>query len=69
MPVGNYPPGYRGYAAATDEAGDRRPSTGPIANDIQILTHANGEAAIDLLIAAIASRHRTSMAPATAARC
>lgn len=51
-PVGNYPPGYAGYAAATpkevldavDWAYD---------NGIQIITHANGEAAGDLLIAAI----------------
>ena len=51
-PVGNYPPGYAGYAAATDkqviEAIDWA-----FANDIQIMTHANGEGAGDLLIAAI----------------
>jgi len=51
-PVGNYPPGYAGYAAATMEqvldavnwAFEKR---------IQILTHANGEGASDMLIAAI----------------
>ena len=51
-PVDNYPPGYAGYAAATDkqviEAIDWA-----FANDIQIMTHANGEGAGDLLIAAI----------------
>ncbi len=50
-PVGNYPPGYSGYASATPEQ-----VIGAIdwsyANDIQIITHANGEAASDLLIAA-----------------
>jgi predicted amidohydrolase YtcJ len=51
-PVGNYPPGYAGYAAATPkqvvDAVDWA-----YANGIQILTHSNGEAASDLLIAAI----------------
>ena len=51
-PVDNYPPGYAGYAAATDkqviEAIDWA-----FANDIQIMTHANGEGAGDLLSAAI----------------
>jgi predicted amidohydrolase YtcJ len=50
-PVGNYPPGYAGYPAATrDEVVDA--ITWAYANDIQIITHANGEAASDLLIAA-----------------
>ena len=51
-PVGKYPPGYLGYAAATPEqildAVDWC-----YQNDIQILTHAGGEAACDLLIASI----------------
>ncbi len=51
-PVGNYPPGYAGYPAATTEqvldAVDWA-----YANNIQILTHSNGEAASDQLIAAI----------------
>jgi len=58
-PVGKYPPGYSGYAAATAEqvfdaalwAAD---------NEIQLITHANGERAMDLLIAAqraAAARH------------
>jgi hypothetical protein len=51
-PTGSYPPGYVGYAAV--------PSAKVIdavdwafANGVQLLTHANGEAASDLLIAAI----------------
>lgn len=51
-PVGNYPPGYTGYAAATPkevlDAVDWA-----YENGIQIITHSNGEAASDLLIAAI----------------
>ena len=50
-PVGDYPAGYRGYAAATTEqvldAVDWA-----YANGIQLNTHSNGEAASDLLIAA-----------------
>ena len=52
-PVGNYPPGYSGYAAATPEqVGDA--VNWAYENDIQIITHANGEAASDELIAFIA---------------
>ncbi len=51
-PVGNYPPGYVGYASATNaqvvDAVDWA-----FANQVQILAHSNGEAASDLLIAAI----------------
>jgi predicted amidohydrolase YtcJ len=51
-PVGNYPPGYLGYPAATAEQ-----VSGAIdwayENNIQIITHANGEAACDQLIAMI----------------
>lgn len=51
-PVGNYPPGYIGYPAATaEQVGDA--INWAFANDIQILTHANGEAASDQLIAFI----------------
>ncbi len=50
-PVGNYPAGYSGYQAATDkqviDAIDWA-----YANNIQIMTHANGEKAGDLLILA-----------------
>ena len=53
-PVGNYPPGYSGYAAATlDQV------VGAVdwafTNNIQIITHSNGEKASDTLIAAIDS--------------
>jgi predicted amidohydrolase YtcJ len=48
--TGNYPPGYVGYAAAKPEQ-----VSGAIdwaySNNVQIITHANGEAAIDQLIA------------------
>jgi len=50
-PVGSYPPGYVGYAAATREQVVDSVQWA-YANDIQIITHANGEAASDLLIAA-----------------
>ncbi len=53
-PVGNYPPGYVGYPAATSEQ-----VIGAVvwayANGIQIITHSNGEAASDLLLAAHAT--------------
>ncbi|MEM1129928.1 MAG: amidohydrolase [Pseudomonadota bacterium] len=51
-PVGDYPPGYKGYAAASmDQVMDA--VHWAYANDIQILTHANGEGASDMLISAI----------------
>ncbi|MGB3426874.1 MAG: amidohydrolase, partial [Burkholderiaceae bacterium] len=50
-PAGNYPKGYAGYAAATNEQVIDGINWA-YANDIQIITHANGEAALDLLIAA-----------------
>jgi predicted amidohydrolase YtcJ len=51
-PVGNYPPGYAGYAAAgAEQVSDA--IDWAFANDIQILTHSNGEAASDQLIANI----------------
>ncbi|MDG2224502.1 MAG: amidohydrolase [Rubripirellula sp.] len=51
-PVGDYPPGYLGYpAASAKEVADAIEWT--FANDIQIITHANGEAASDQLIAFI----------------
>jgi hypothetical protein len=53
-PVGTYPPGYSGYAAATaKQVGDA--IDWAFSNDIQILTHSNGEAASDQLIAYIDS--------------
>ena len=51
-PVGDYPPGYVGYPAVTNpQALDA--VDWAFANGVQLLTHANGEAASDLLIAAI----------------
>lgn len=51
-PVGHYPPAYAGYAAANMEQ-----VTGAIdwafENGIQIITHANGEGATDMFLAAI----------------
>jgi len=56
-PVGNYPPGYSGYAAASAE--DAMGAVSWAAeNGIQIITHANGERASDLLISA----HRAAQA-------
>ncbi|MEZ5277710.1 MAG: amidohydrolase [Opitutaceae bacterium] len=53
-PVGKYPPGYVGYPAATaEQVGDA--VDWAFENDIQLLTHANGEAASDQLIAYIAA--------------
>jgi predicted amidohydrolase YtcJ len=50
-PVGDYPTGYLGYAAApTEDFVDA--IDWAYANGVQILVHANGEAAIDILIAA-----------------
>ncbi len=49
-PVGDYPPGYRGYPSATQDQVDDALDWA-YGNGIQIITHANGEAAIDMLIA------------------
>lgn len=51
-PVGNYAPGYSGYASATMEQTVDAVNWA-YENDIQILTHANGEGASDMLLAAI----------------
>lgn len=51
-PVGDYPEGYAGYPAATpDQVLDA--ADWAYANGVQLLTHANGEAASDMLIAAL----------------
>lgn len=56
-PVGDYPPGYAGYAAIT-----MAQTLGAVdwcyGNGIQILTHANGEGASDMLIAAIGAAQK-----------
>jgi len=51
-PVGDFPEGYSGYPAATEEQ-VMDAVDWAYANDIQIITHANGEAASDLLIQAL----------------
>jgi predicted amidohydrolase YtcJ len=51
-PVGDYPPGYAGYAAITmDQIWDA--VRWSYANDMQLLVHSNGEGATDMLLAAI----------------
>jgi predicted amidohydrolase YtcJ len=55
--VGNYPPGYSGYAAASAEE-VMSAVQWSAENGIQVITHANGERASDLLIAA----HRSAQA-------
>jgi hypothetical protein len=56
-PVGNYPPGYSGYPAASAEQ-VMSAVQWAAENGLQIITHANGERASDLLIAA----HRAAQA-------
>ena len=51
-PVGDYQPGYAGYAAVT-EAQVNEAIDWAFKNHIQILTHANGERASDVLFSAI----------------
>jgi predicted amidohydrolase YtcJ len=62
-PVGNYPPGYSGYPAASAE--DVMSSIAWASeNGIQIIVHSNGERATDLLLAS----HRAAQARFPAAR-
>ena len=56
-PVGDYPPGYKGYAAAPTEVFVEAVDWA-YRNGVQILTHANGEGASDILIAV----HRAAQA-------
>jgi predicted amidohydrolase YtcJ len=51
-PVGTYPPGYKGYAAASEDQVNVAIAWA-FENNIQILTHSNGEGASDMLLAAI----------------
>ena len=51
-PVGNYPSGYSGYPSAMPEDVVSL-LTWAYANDVQVQTHANGEAASDALIAGL----------------
>ncbi len=63
-PVGNYPPGYAGYAAIT-----REQLQGAVdwcfEQGIQIMVHSNGEGASDMLIAALKSARESTVTPAT----
>jgi predicted amidohydrolase YtcJ len=51
-PVGNYPPAYRGYASVTEQRTAEQLDWA-YANNVHLLTHANGEGASDMLIAAL----------------
>lgn len=51
-PVGNYPIGYAGYSALTDEQA-REAIAWTYANKVQLLSHANGERASDLYITSL----------------
>lgn len=51
-PVGNYPPGYLGYAAASTDLVTKAVDDA-FGAGIHIITHANGEGASDVLIAAV----------------
>jgi predicted amidohydrolase YtcJ len=51
-PVGNYPPGYAGYSSITAERTADQLDWA-FANGVHLLTHANGEGASDMLVAAI----------------
>lgn len=53
-PVGDYPPGYAGYASITMEQVQQAVDF-CYENGLQILTHSNGEGASDMLIAAISA--------------
>lgn len=57
-PVGDFPPGYVGYPAVTNEQ-VLTALDWAYANDIQIIAHSNGEAAHDLLIAAMRAAEAT----------
>ncbi|WP_172331150.1 amidohydrolase [Mangrovicoccus sp. HB161399] len=57
-PVGDYPPGYKGYSAADmEQVADA--VNWAFDNNIQILTHANGEGASDMLLAAVKAAEET----------
>ena len=51
-PVGSYAPGYKGYATVADERAGELVDWA-FANNVHLLTHANGEGASDMLIAAL----------------
>jgi predicted amidohydrolase YtcJ len=51
-PVGSYPAGYKGYATVAEDRA-RELVDWAFANNVHLLTHANGEGASDMLIAAL----------------
>jgi predicted amidohydrolase YtcJ len=51
-PVGNYPPGYKGYATVAEDRANELVDWA-YANNVHLLTHSNGEGASDMLIAAL----------------
>ena len=51
-PVGSYPPGYAGYSVITMQQ-TQEAVNWCYENNVQVITHANGEGASDMLIAAI----------------
>ncbi len=57
-PVGDYPSAYRGYASVEQAQVDDAVAWA-YANDVQLLVHANGESAQDMLIAAIDAAGKT----------
>jgi len=63
-PVGDYPPGYAGYAAVTMEQVQDAVNW-CYEKGIQIITHANGEGASDMLIAAIGAAQERYGTPDT----
>ncbi len=62
-PVGDYPPDYAGYAAITMEQ-TQDAINWSYENEIQIITHANGEGASDMLIEAIETAQERFGTPA-----
>ncbi|MDC0948597.1 amidohydrolase [Gammaproteobacteria bacterium] len=58
-PVGDYPEGYAGYASASiPQVMDA--VAWSFANDVQIITHSNGERSTDLFLSAVERAERTS---------
>lgn len=51
-PVGNYPPGYKGYSAITAEQADKAIDW-CFSQGLQVIVHSNGEGASDILLNAI----------------
>jgi predicted amidohydrolase YtcJ len=57
-PVGNYAPGYKGYATVAEDRANELVDWA-FANNVHLLTHANGEGASDMLIAALRAAEAT----------